>query len=323
MTDQSLPADTPTTPTGPRPPWLRWLWTVAPGLALLGGLAYGTAMAVIDTIDDAADFGPGKVAEGESRAVAMAAQLVFRETETHRWVANDPFFQPSWALDNMPAYQQGIIAAVARFASETSQMTVRAGAPDINLERAVGFLKYPGNIWMFDLSRSWAPTASSEKQYRSAARNLVLYNEQLAAGTAVFDRRPEALAAMLAHVGADLDAQAAALESHLAEGRAALFDAEADDLFYATKGRLYGHSLLLRELGADFAPLLGQHELAAAWTGLLDSLRRAAGLAPLVVLNGAADGILLPSHLAAQGFHLLRARSQLAAIAARLQPKPS
>ena len=32
---------------------------------------------------------------------------------------------------------------------------------------------------------------------------------------------------------------------------------------------------------------------------------------PLLVINGAPDAVILPSHLAAQGFYLLRARTQL------------
>ena len=44
---------------------------------------------------------------------------------------------------------------------------------------------------------------------------------------------------------------------------------------------------------------------------MLDSLRQAAVLDPLVVMNGDPDGSLLPNHLAVQGFYLLRARTQL------------
>jgi hypothetical protein len=38
---------------------------------------------------------------------------------------------------------------------------------------------------------------------------------------------------------------------------------------------------------------------------------QAAGLQPGVVINAAPDAQFLPSHLAAQGFFLLRARTQL------------
>jgi hypothetical protein len=325
MTDQNPLAETSvetTAPTGipsaghaSSRGWLGWL---APAIIAAALLGYGSAVMLSETIDDDGEFAVGPVAERESRAVAMAAKLVFREVEQHKWVANDPFFQVTWALDNMPAFQQGIVTAASRFAHAINEAGERAGPPDINLERAIGYFKYPGNVWMFDPSTSWAPTASSEKQYRAAARNLVLYNEVLGSGEAMFDRRPEALRLLLTRIGADMDAAAAELDAHMAEGRSALFDTRADDVFYAIKGRLYAYSLLMRELGGDFAPLLGQGTRAAAWHAVLDSLRRAAALEPLVVMNGAADSALLPSHLAAQGFHLLHARSRLAAIAASL-----
>ena len=44
---------------------------------------------------------------------------------------------------------------------------------------------------------------------------------------------------------------------------------------------------------------------------MLGSFRAAAALDPWVVVNGAPDAQILPSHLAAQGFYLLRARTQL------------
>lgn len=320
MTDQSPPAEPSLNAAAPTDRksirnWLVWLGPAVIGAALL---AYGGAVMLSETIDDDPDFAAGPVAERESRAVAMAARLVFREVEQHKWVANDPFFQVTWALDNMPAFQQGIIVAAARFTLATNELAQRGGTPDINLERATGYFKYPGNVWMFDPSTSWAPTASSEKQYRAAARNLVLYNEFIASGEAAFNRRPEALRLLMIRIGADMDAAAADLDAHLAQGRSGLFDTQADDLFYGVKGRLYAYSLLMRELGGDFAPLLADGDRAASWHAMLESLRRAAALEPLVVISGAADATLLPSHLAAQGFLLLRARSQLAAIAAGL-----
>jgi len=40
-------------------------------------------------------------------------------------------------------------------------------------------------------------------------------------------------------------------------------------------------------------------------------MAQAASLQPWVVINGAPDAQFMPSHLAAQGFFLLRARTQL------------
>ena len=44
---------------------------------------------------------------------------------------------------------------------------------------------------------------------------------------------------------------------------------------------------------------------------MLDSMLKAAMLSPMVVVNGAPDAQIQPSHLASQGFYLLRARTQL------------
>ena len=90
----------------------------------------------------------------------------------------------------MPNYQQGIIYALSRFTAEMGDQIGRSRGSsqmDPDLDRATGLLRYPGTIWLFDLSTSWAPTASSESQYRAAARALRSYNERVAAGTAPFD----------------------------------------------------------------------------------------------------------------------------------------
>ncbi|MBX9634002.1 MAG: DUF2333 family protein, partial [Magnetospirillum sp.] len=269
-------------------------------------------------IDVDSDFGPGTVVPGQSRAVAMAARLVFREVDQHRWTANDPIFQPSGWLDNMPNFQQGIVAASARFARAMADVSDHGQGPDLELERAAGLLRYPGTVWKFDPSTSWAPTASSEKQYRNAARNLVEYNNRLAAGEPGVERRADTLAVLVAALGKDLASASAVIDHHLAENHSALFDRTADDVFYMTKGKVYAYALILREIGWDYAQVLTDRDQGAAWRQMVESLRAAAALDPLVVLNGAPDGALLPSHLTAQGFYLLRARAQLTDIAERL-----
>lgn len=296
---------------------LPWPWVVLV-VAVVLMLYYPMGMALVHVIDDDPDFAPppGAVSAEQSRAVAMAASLVRREIDIHGWTANDPFFQPSWALDNMPAFQQGIVSAISRFAVEMSDQIGRtrgSSGMDADLDKAAGLLKYPGTVWMFDPSTSWAPTASAEKQYRAAARALDRYNARLANGDAVFERRADSLIATLDRMSKDLGSSSAALDRRL--GERSLIDTQADDLFYGTKGRLYAYSLLLREMGHDHAALLSERELGGAWEQMLASLRSAAALDPLVVSNASPDGMLLPNHLAVQGFYLLRARTQLSEIA--------
>ena len=97
-----------------------------------------------------------------------------------------------------------------------------------------------------------------------------------------------------------------------------LFDSRCDDIFYFNKGRLYANYLLMRELGADFDGVIREKGLTNAWNGTVETFRIASQLDPWVVWNGYPDGFLIPNHLAAQGFYLLRARTQLREISAIL-----
>jgi hypothetical protein len=112
-----------------------------------------------------------------------------------------------------------------------------------------------------------------------------------------------------------LGSASAALDARAITSEAGWFDTAADDVFYATKGRLYGYYMILREIGVDFAAVLSEKNAAPAWNQMLENLRTAAGMDPLIISNGANDGFLMPSHLAAQGFYLLRARTQLKEVA--------
>jgi hypothetical protein len=85
------------------------------------------------------------------------------------------------------------------------------------------------------------------------------------------------------------------------------------------KGRLYAYYLLLRAMTIDFGKVISERDLSGPWTQMLDSFRAAATLQPWVVVNGDPAGQLLPSHLAAQGFFLLRARTQLKEVTDILQ----
>jgi hypothetical protein len=296
-------------------PWYRrrlWLWP----LVVLGLLAvyYLGGMLWLHEIDADPNFGlESSAPEGGSQSVAVAADLIDREINTHRWVANDPFFMPGSLLDNMPEFQQGIMAALSRFALELTDQVGRtrgSSQADPDLERAAGLLRYPGTVWIFDFQTSWAPTASSEQQYRRAMEALRTYNERLGLGQAVFETRADNLLGTLDRIAADVGSSSAAIDQQL---QAAGFwpDFTADNLFYANKGRLYAYYLLLRALQVDFANIIRERQLDGAWTQTLASFREAATLQPWVVVNGAPDGQFLPSHLASQGFFLLRARTQL------------
>ncbi len=293
------------------------LWVFIAVLVILA-LYYPVGALWVHTIDDDPAFAPAQVEPGASRAVAIAAALIDREINQHAWPSNDPWFFPGVILDNMPNYQQGIIQALRRFTLEMTDQIGRgrgSSQADADLERARSLLNYSSDVWVWDLNVSIWPTAPSDQQYLAARDALLKYNGRLAAGTAVFDRRADNLLATLDRIAKDLGSASAALEQQVEEHSGAWLDFEADDRFYRTKGELYAYALLLRELGKDFEAILAERGLQKLWGEMLGNLLAAAELHPWVVVNGAPDSQALPSHLSAQGFFLLRARSQMFEIA--------
>ncbi|MEJ0063274.1 MAG: hypothetical protein WDO70_08750 [Alphaproteobacteria bacterium] len=75
---------------------------------------------------------------------------------------------------------------------------------------------------------------------------------------------------------------------------------------------------MLRELGKDYAEVIKQRDLTSVWNNMLTSFHDAIALQPLVIVSAAPDSQFLPSHLASQGFFVLRARTNLREIASIL-----
>jgi hypothetical protein len=301
------------TAPAPRRGRLRLAVYLVAGLVAVFLIYLVAASAIVSKIDDDGAFVAPQPTPGGSMAVDMAAALIDREVDANGWTANDPFFMPGALLDNMPNYQQGMIYALSRFATELGDQLGRTRGTsqiDPDLDRAAGLLRYPGTVWIFDLDTSWAPTASSESQYRSAAESLRKFNGRVADGTAPFERRTDNLIRTLERISSDLGSRSAVTAAHI-EKSGGWLDFQADDIFYDTKGRLYTYYMMLNALGQDFAGVIRQAGADAVWAQMLDSLRDAVALQPLMISNGAPDSQMLPNHLAAQGFYLLRARTQI------------
>ena len=274
-------------------------------------LYYPVGMIIVHNVDDDTTL-TVEVQPGQSRTIAIAQALIVREVRTHRWTAMDPFFLPGAALDNMPNFQQGIMGALSRFAVEMSDQIGRvrgSSQVDDDLDKAVGFLKYKGDVWVYDLSESLLPQRSSAQQYGLGADAFGRYNQRLGDGNAVFERRADNLLTTLDRFSADLGSASAVLDGAVADLSTLSFS--TDDIFYRTKGRLYAYYLLMREMHHDFANVIEEKKLSPAWDQAVISLRQAAQMDPLIVLNASPDSFIGPSHLTAQGFYLLRARTQI------------
>jgi hypothetical protein len=303
-------------PPPARRPLVRRLLLGLPALIVLAVAGwYLIGMVVVNRIDDDPNFAVTTSApQNGSRAIAAMADLVEREVDINEWTPNEPFFKPGVLLDNMPNYQTGMLAAVQRFGVSVRDRLARArgsSQADADLTRAMGLLAYPGNVWVWNPATSWAPTATSESQYRQAVQALRSYNQRLSAGDAALERRADNLLESLDAIASDLGSTSAALYQTIDLSQNRWFDFSADDLFYTTKGQLYAYYILLRELGMDYADVIRERSAGSNWTDMLDSFRLAATLQPWVVVNGGLDSQIKPNHLASQGFLLLRARTQL------------
>ena len=280
-------------------------------------LYFGVIGTLMHRIDADLDFmPPDPVADG-SHAVNMAEAPILRETVKNRWTANDPFFFPTGFLDNMPNYQRGMMRAISRFTMELENQIGRlrgSSAIDRDLERAVGLLQFPTDVWVFDFDQSFLPIQPADTQYEAAARALRAFNTRVAMGLAVFETRPDALALTVERMAGELGSRAAIVDEHVSRD-GFIIDFMSDDIFYFNKGMAYATYLLLRELGRDFEQVIGAQGLVRVWQQALDSLRLASQQKPLIVLNSSGADSFFANHLHLQGFYLKRAILQLDEIA--------
>lgn len=313
-------------PRLPRPSgsgfWRMVKWS-AIAVLLVAVFYYPIGMVVVHKIDDDPSFGDVKagtpaVPANASQAVATAAGLIDREVNHTAWPANDPFFLPGWALDNMPNYQRGMIGALKRFSIELQDQIGRnrgTSSADPDLQAAASALNYSPDVWIWNPGTSLMPTATSEEQYRQGRKALLSYNTRLAAGTATFERRADNLLSTLDRIGKDLGAASERTSQQIDRNSGSWIDLHADDVFYQNKGLLYADALLLRDLGLDFQGILQEKGAKNIWDRMVESMMEGAALSPWIVINGRPDALMQPSHLATQGFYLIRARAQLEELA--------
>ena len=300
------------------------LWRVikwaAIAFLLIVVLYYPVGMLMVHQINDDPGFSAPQVEQSDnpdaapSQAVATAAALMDREVSQTAWPANDPFFLPGWALDNMPNFQIGIRDAVKRFALELQDEIGRnrgTSGADSDLQGAASYFNYRPDVWIWNPSNALLPTSTTEEQYRQGVAALRSYNSRLAQQRATFDRRADNLLSALDRIGKDLGAASDRTQRQIDQESGSWIDFHADEVFYLNKGLLYGNALILRDLGKDFAKILDEKGARQIWERMVTSMMEGAELNPWIVINGRPDALMQPNHLAAQGFYLIRARAQL------------
>lgn len=276
---------------------------------------------LISDIDNNKDYEINTSHPEQSSTIEMMSFLINREVNEKLWTPNLPFFFPSYFLDNMPNFQQGIITSVGTMSSAFSKKLDR---PIHNqkklspLDEAAELLQYPSTVWMFSPENKLIPAPSSTKQYRKARRRLIRQNMAFAAGAEIFYRNPQDLAYFLKCVNSSLQKSNQAIEAQIRENSPSWYDGKADDVFYYNQGKTYGYYLLLEALGNDYKDIIvncGEYE---NWTRLLKSLEDASQISPFIVRNSELNSSFGANHLAYLSREIQKSQNLILKISAKL-----
>lgn len=260
-----------------------------------------------------------------SAIVSVVADLTDNNVNENAWISSMllyrlGFFGLDWDrtpfLDNKAAFQRGVNQTVRRTAVELVDSLGRVrGTSGINgdLQDARGNLQFDEFSWYFGLQPFGFKTPTPS-YYRAAINSLRKFNTDLAACRAVFDTRADNLVQFIDRIANDLGSTTAILRERSENFNGGWFDTRADDRFWFAYGQLYGYYAITSAAGADFNQVLKERNLTQLWNDTLDQFRAALKIQPLIISNGAEDGIIMPSHLATIGFYTLRTRSNLVEI---------
>jgi hypothetical protein len=275
--------------------WWQIVTSAVVGLILL---YYGLGGWAINNIDTSFSYKP-KDEDGRLSSIDMISHLINREVYDKLWTPNLPFLFPSYFLDNMPNFQQGIISATSKSVSAFNHipLTTATETARTNLNEATSLLKYPGNVWLFSPQNHLLPAPSSNTQYKKGRKKLNAFNAEIAGGQVVLERTPQNLSLLLTQIKKDIGRLIVNTEDHIRENSDSFFDTKADDVFYFEQGKLYAYSQILKNLGHDFKNVLVKYDIYQQWTSLIKALEDASTLSPLVVRNGKLDASTAPNHL--------------------------
>ncbi|WP_240006606.1 DUF2333 family protein [Pseudaquidulcibacter saccharophilus] len=272
-------------------------------------------------INDQLNYKVPAPSNGKSTTVEVIAGLIDREVNKTKWAPNVQPFEPAAMLrfgGNMVNFQSGLIRALSTTVYEMENRLARTrgtSQADVDMAAARQGLSRSPETWILDP----LPTSSADHEYRKAREALIRYNNRLASGQAVFEVRADNLQGVLDHIALDLGGVSDSLDKQMDDGRKVFIDRRADKLFYYAKGEAYGYFIVLRALREDYGSVLQQRGVDKLYSEMLTELAMAAQMRPPIVQNAAPDALLIPNHLAMEGFYILRARAKLREITAVLQ----
>lgn len=263
-------------------------------------LYYPLGAYLTDSIDTDTSY-ETPVIRNQSATISTTTYIIKREINNKIWTPNLPFFFPASILDNMPAFQKGLISS---FSNVIGSMSLKLDSKtDNSLQTGAELLNYPPTIWMFSPQNKLMPAPSSNSQYRRARKHLLKYNEALNSGETIFLKKPQDLRFILQRIQRNLQKSTGKLESHILETSSNWTDAKADEVFYYQQGKLYGYYLLLKALSADYKDIIVAQNIYQPWTELLKTLEDASALSPMIIRNAELDSSFAPNHLAIMSYY--------------------
>ena len=247
--------------------------------------------------------------DGRLASFDTVSYLINREIHHKIWTPNLPFIFPSFFLDNMPAFQMGIINACSQtiLSFEGVSFAKATDAARHNLLEGINLLQYPEKIWMFSPHNKLVPAPSSGTQYKKGRKKINNFNNEIAADTTIIERTPENLSLILHTIKKDISKTVYKTEDHIREHSDSLIDTKKDDVFFYEQGKLYAYSIILNGLGSDFKNVLVKNDLYQAWTTMIKHLEKASELNPLIVRNAKLDSSFGPNNLVAINYLASRA----------------
>ncbi|MEM1104942.1 MAG: hypothetical protein AAGH87_01020 [Pseudomonadota bacterium] len=245
-----------------------------------------------------------------SPSVGVAITLVAREVEGPGWTSDKVAIAPARQLTGQPAWQEGVVNALADYIQLAAGTVTRSSEIDADLAAAGRLLRYKADTEM-------------TPRLIAAAEALARFNGRVHADlTSDLDADQDLAQSLRLFAGwaADSSGELGERVGHSHGWPASRSDVHA---FYTARARAHVASGMLQaavhahpELMQRAAVRAQLRETQAIWT-------RIARQSPLLVSNQDGDGAVLPNHLAAMAWHLEQAEAaslHLAELVTSAQP---
>lgn len=276
------------------------IWSGLKALTKVGLLAalIGTYPAMMWSAHkvDAAPVSQDVAQSWTSPTAGVAITLIVRELEGQGWTADKPDWSPARQLTAQPAWQDGLVNALADYLQIAATGVTRSEAIDPDLAAAARLLR---------------PVDDGEMTPRLVAgvEALARYNGRVHAGL-VSDLDTEGDLAqalrLFAGWGRESSEHLSSLIAHNEGWPASRADVHA---FYTARARAQVAVSLLNAAAETHPDLTASASLRAQMRETRAQWDRIARQSPMMVSNQDGEGAFLPNHLAAMAWHLSEAEA--------------